>query len=415
MNLFLLSISCIQVPSIHALPHANSLEVLQLTIQLSSPRNGHNLNFPGSQPVTLDHNRLSHLKHFPYWVSWKADGTRYMLYIQDRGSVYLIRRDGKVFPIPEITFPSRKTNDTNHVKETLLDCEMVVETKQHNVERAYLLIYDLVAFGGDTQFGQMTHSERMKILKCDIYKPREDAAIRLDIDKRTEPFSVRLKEFFPLVETGYIYKTYIPKLQHDNDGLIMSREDEGYISGRCDTLLKWKPPSLNSIDFRLKIHSVKAREGLLAGKAYNLMVMNDGTRDEINFAELNPKDLKKDGFNPLDYDNKIIECTYLKNDKGFDFKMLRQRNDKTKPNTYSTARNVWESICNPLEIDELIEFIKKDSYSAKFGHKPNQNATTQLRSQPERQSCKRRPPNDVTQVDESDNSVDTNRKRRKLS
>ena len=56
-----------------------------------------------------------------------------------------------------MTFPSRKANDTNHVKETLLDCEMVVETKQHNTRsRAYLLIYDLVnAFGGltlDTHF-----------------------------------------------------------------------------------------------------------------------------------------------------------------------------------------------------------------------------------------------------------------------
>ena len=172
----------------------------------------------------------------------------------------------------------------------------------------------------------------------------------------------------------------------------MSREDEGYIPGRCDKLLKWKPPSLNSIDFRLRKHSEKAREGLLAGKVYNLMVMKDGTRDEISFAELNPRDLKKDGFNPLDFENKIIECTYLKNDRGFEFKMLRQRTDKTKPNTYSTADNVWQSICNPLEIDDLLEFIAKDSYSAKFGHKPNQNATTQPQhiSQPEKQGVKRK-------------------------
>ena len=318
-----------------------------------------------------------------------------------------------MFPIPEITFPSRKANDTHHVKETLLDCEMVVEKKQQNVERAYLLIYDLVAFGGDPQFGQMFHSERMKILKCDIYKPREDAAIRLDIDKRREPFSVRLKEFFPLIETGYIYKNYIPKLQHGNDGLIMSREDEGYIPGRCDTLLKWKPPSLNSIDFRLKIECVSAREGLLAGKEYKLMVMNDGSRDEVVFALLNPKDLKKDGFNPLDYDNKIIECTYPKTDKGLDFKMLRQRTDKTKPNTYSTAHNVWKSIQEPLEIDALLNFISNKSYSAKFGPKPNQN-TTQHTTQTERQVKRVLPTNDVTQGVELDNSFDSNRKRRRL-
>ena len=143
--------------------------------QLCSPKNGHNLNFPGSQPVTLDHARLSHLKLHPYRVTWKADGTRYLLYIRDRGHIYLIRRDNKVFLIPEVTFPSGKENDTNHVKDTLLDCEMVVETKENGFKRPCLLIYDLVAFEGDGQCGQRYHSVRMEILKDDIYRPREDA------------------------------------------------------------------------------------------------------------------------------------------------------------------------------------------------------------------------------------------------
>ena len=193
------------------------------------------------------------------------------------------------------------------------------------------------------------------------------------IDKLKEPFSVRLKEFFSLNKTGTIYKDYIPKLQHDTDGLILSREDEGYTPGRCDTLLKWKPPSLNSIDFRLKIDSKGAKEGELGGKKYCLMVLADGSREEISMAEINPKYLKKDGFNPSDFDNKIIECVYTRVGKGFEFKMLRQRTDKTKPNTYSTACNVWKSICKPLEIDGLLVCIRLESYSVKFGLKPNQS------------------------------------------
>ncbi|KAI6660371.1 mRNA-capping enzyme-like [Oopsacas minuta] len=411
-----------EVPSIHALTDhctfPKPLDILKKVCQLCSLRNGHNLNFPGSQPVTLDRNRLDNLKEHPYWVSWKADGTRYMMYIQDRGAVFLIRRDAKVFPISEITFPSRKGNDTNHVKETLLDCEMVLETKQNNVERAYLLIYDVVAFGGDPQFGQLPHSERMKILKCDIYKPREDAAIRQDIDKRREPFSIRLKEFFPLVDTGYIYKNYIPKLQHGNDGLILSRENEGYIPGRCDTLLKWKPPALNSIDFRLKIENVEAREGLLAEKTYNLMVLKDGRKDEMSFIKLDPRDMKKDGFNPLEFDNKIIECTYIKVENRF--KILRQRTDKTQPNTYSTAQNVWESICNPLEIDDLLECIQKESFSARLGHKPHQNvgkSTANIHQQNhiQPQNLKRRNSSQDFDSNQIEISSEPNRKRSKLS
>lgn len=40
------------------------------------------------------------------------------------------------------------------------------------------------------------------------------------------------------------------KLGHKTDGLIFNRNDEEYISGTCEYLLKWKPPELNSIDFR---------------------------------------------------------------------------------------------------------------------------------------------------------------------
>lgn len=29
-----------------------------------------------------------------------------------------------------------------------------------------------------------------------------------------------------------------------------------YKAGRCDDILKWKPPNLNSVDFRLKITKV---------------------------------------------------------------------------------------------------------------------------------------------------------------
>ena len=277
-----------------------------------------------------------------------------------------------MFPISEIAFPSRKENDTNHVKDTLLDCEMVIETKENGFKRACLLIYDLVAFGGDGQFGQRHHSVRMEILKHDIYIPREKAASGGIIDKQREPFSVRLKEFFSLTKTGTIFKDYIPKLQHKTDGLILSREDEGYTPGRCDTLLKWKPPTLNSIDFRLKITSDPPREGELKKKKYNLMVLVDGSREETSYAEIHPTDLKKDGFNPSEFDNKIIECNYIRVGSSFEFRMLRQRTDKTKPNTYSTAQNVWESICKPLEIEKLLEVIQFESYSVKFGSKPNQ-------------------------------------------
>ena len=35
--------------------------------------------FPGSQPVSLARSNMGLLNERRYWVTWKADGTRYML------------------------------------------------------------------------------------------------------------------------------------------------------------------------------------------------------------------------------------------------------------------------------------------------------------------------------------------------
>ena len=49
------------------------------------------LRFPGGQPVSLDRENMGKLQEKRYWVTWKADGTRYMLLLC-RWGVYLIDR-----------------------------------------------------------------------------------------------------------------------------------------------------------------------------------------------------------------------------------------------------------------------------------------------------------------------------------
>ena len=53
------------------------------------------MNFPGSQPVSLDRQNLGMLRQELYKVTWKADGTRYMLLI-NFGDTYLVDRSFKV-------------------------------------------------------------------------------------------------------------------------------------------------------------------------------------------------------------------------------------------------------------------------------------------------------------------------------
>ena len=49
------------------------------------------VHFPGSQPVSLDRANLGLLERRRFWVTWKADGTRYMLLLC-RWGAYLLDR-----------------------------------------------------------------------------------------------------------------------------------------------------------------------------------------------------------------------------------------------------------------------------------------------------------------------------------
>ena len=62
-----------------------------------------------------------------------------------------------------------------------------------------------------------------------------------------------MKDFFETnpATVKYILNEYKNILPHKNDGLIFSRISTPYQSGKNENFLKWKPASLNSIDFLL--------------------------------------------------------------------------------------------------------------------------------------------------------------------
>lgn len=76
--------------------------------------------FPGSQPVSMDRSNLKLLQIKPYMVSWKADGTRYMMFIEKDNEIYFFDRDFSCFKVSNIRFPSRNESQ-KHVQNTLLD------------------------------------------------------------------------------------------------------------------------------------------------------------------------------------------------------------------------------------------------------------------------------------------------------
>lgn len=59
-----------------------------------------------------------------------------------------------------------------------------------------------------------------------------------------------------------------------------------------------------------------------------------------------------------DFDNKIVECKYANHQWEF----MRERTDKTFPNSVNTAKAVWASIQQPVLQAHLLNIIQKYRY-----------------------------------------------------
>ncbi|TKR60943.1 hypothetical protein L596_028124 [Steinernema carpocapsae] len=301
--------------------------------------------FPGSQPVSLEcspeNNNMELLKE-GYMVSWKADGMRYLVLINGEDEIFAFDRDNNVFQLP-LTFPHRKEN--RHVADTLVDCEMILDKVKHpsGLEETVprLLIYDIVTFEGQP-VGKCDFTTRFECINTELIKPRLEALKAGRIRREDEPMSVRRKDFFEIsVAYKLLDKKFTSGLGHEIDGLIFQPIKKPYTAGRCDFILKWKPPSHNSIDFKLQIRKV-IKEGELPQHIGFLYVQH---RNEP-IAEM------KATRSLLPYDNKIIECTFANGQ----WKFMRERTDKSLPNSFNTANAVWNTMKYPVHQDALLKF-----------------------------------------------------------
>ncbi|XP_064483441.1 mRNA-capping enzyme-like [Ornithodoros turicata] len=301
--------------------------------------------FPGSQPVSMDLDNLDLLTQMPYKVSWKADGTRYMMLIDGEGEVYFVDRDNCVFRVSEVQFPRRK-QPTAHIQDTLVDGEMIIDKADGRDVPRYL-IYDIVRFEGK-EVGKADFGVRLLCIAREICEPRKRAMQEGRISRVQEPFGVRQKQFWDITcAESLLGEKFARNMSHEVDGLIFQPVPEEYTCGRTDTVLKWKPPHLNSIDFRLKIVREEGL-GLLPRTVGHLYV---GSYD-LPVANIKiTKAIKA-------LDKKIIECKY--EDK--QWVLLRERTDKSFPNSYTTAMGVMKSIMQPVTKDILLGFIRDNRW-----------------------------------------------------
>ncbi|CAF1628945.1 unnamed protein product [Rotaria magnacalcarata] len=295
-------------------------------------------SFPGSQPVSMNSINYQTILSTPYMVSWKADGTRYMMLIENQDRVYMLDRNNCVFQANNLYFP-KDFDCKTHLINTLVDGEFVIDN-DNGIKRYRYLIYDIVIYNNQ-YVGQRSYPERLNIIRHDIVDVRNHATVQGHINKSLEPFSIRFKEFW---ELSAVSKILSPKFQsqitHGSDGLVFQPVLSPYQPGRSANILKWKEN--NTMDFLLKIESI----GESSEKSALLFVtgMSDPFASIRYSSELDQ------------YKNRIIECSFGDNQWYF----YRHRADKTYPNARVTADGVIETIRSPITKDFLCSAIEEN-------------------------------------------------------
>lgn len=338
--------------------------------------------FPGSQPVSLARSNLHLLKEKRYWVTWKADGTRYLMLIH-RSGTYLIDRSNTVTRV-QARWPSLLANMSNvQIKApvgpfhagTILDGEMVVDEDlmTGNHTRRFLA-YDLMALNGQNwmRFPWIT---RWQAIQQYVEAPRRKEADAigkgtwaLRYDYGAELFRFRRKDFWPLSTAEKLIRDFIPRqIGHEADGLIFQPHDDPYKPLTCEELLKWKFAHLNSVDFRVSVkvlpkdfsHHENSSSGGHQEEQVYLQLLHPpagGGQGGATVRDLHgAKVVFPPEVQPQTYNNHIIECTWDKEAGAWSF--LRERRDKKLPNAFSVYKKVVASIEDDIQEEELLSAI----------------------------------------------------------
>ncbi|VDN15445.1 unnamed protein product [Dibothriocephalus latus] len=217
------------------------------------------------------------------------------------------------------------TEPSCHLVNCLLDGELVsFDTPDRPFK---FLIYDALTIQG-YPCGRMPFENRLNYIEKYVVRPRNDAGHNGFVDFTTQSFSVRKKPFFRLDHVAELLQSTRQTLMHETDGLIFQPAGNAdfYVPGTCPETLKWKPPELNTIDFRCKVYLRKAPGEI--SQYVGELFLGGSNVPNAHLAQVTSKDKSLDG--------KIVECICDRTCGGW--KVQRIRTDKLEPNHLSIGK-----------------------------------------------------------------------------
>jgi len=194
---------------------------------------------------------------------------------------------------------------------------------------------------------------------------------------------VFLKDMFEVNAVGALFDNIIPRLPHGNDGLIFTLDKCPYYPGTCQYIVKWKPKSQNTVDF--KVQNIAGNEHKLIGlytMDNNQLVLFDlvffkseeeqatylNKIVEMRFDEkhttpglMSYNMIKEDKPDePIDklvklYDPNLFKKLAPEEKMGGGWVPDRIRTERQEPNANKTAKNVLVSINDSVSKEDLAD------------------------------------------------------------
>ncbi|KAG5858764.1 mRNA capping enzyme adenylation domain-containing protein [Encephalitozoon hellem] len=314
--------------------------------------------FVGCHPISLTSDNIDLLLNEDFLVCEKSDGIRALLFVTEKEDVfrgYLYDRKNDFYEL-EMDFPFDLP--------VLMDGEVLLED---GTTPTYA-IFDCLIYEGVSQISKNLY-KRLGYAQMFVERMNESIkrtrVLRKEGDDGFEQKRVPIEAGAQGLDRTYIHfytkemmKSYgfweiykkIPELKHGNDGLIFTPTDEPYSVGKRGVVLKWKPSSINTVDFK-----VVRNEGLSC--VYDLVCSGRKGKDVV-FDQFFCEDEEMDGKIGeflYDSDGYYWDLDELVLKKG-GWKLYRIRTDKDTPNNIRIVCNILESLKDNLTIERLCTF-----------------------------------------------------------
>lgn len=319
--------------------------------------------FPGSQPMSFGLRDLDKLETQDYWVCEKSDGVRVLLFINTTNAqtVYLIDRHNCYRELSGLVFPHHAT-PSELLRNTIVDGELVIDVDPRTRQETHrLLAFDCLVVDNENVMSKPLE-KRYGRLKDWFYRPYAKMMRDYPHMADSQPFHIKIKGVRPSYHVEKVFTEDIPALQHGNDGLIYTCSTTPYVTATDNHIIKWKPPSENSIDFKLilrfpPLQSQPSEPDFQAKPFFALHVYCGDERgvpryepyDEMYVTDEEWKHMKAAREQ---FDDRIVEVHW--DTVGNHWRMMRFRDDKPNGNYRNVVENIIQSIAEGVEKDTLL-------------------------------------------------------------